>query len=196
MTRKPVAHRIVFYLLCCLVGLARSEIVSLNDDTFEHQTQASTGATTGSWLIMMGTAAGCDACTRLKPLFEDLGEDEGLYESSIVLGSVDVNESPKTAIRFGIQTIPTLLYLHKKKLYRFPAAKEFVLEHYTKVPAEDIPAPPSAMDQLKDLWKKLQGSGLLFYAFMIMAVMLLGTVGVLAAALTKGGKSKTAAKKD
>lgn len=180
------------------------EVVSLNDSTFEHQTQASTGATTGSWLIMMGTADGCTACSTLKPMFEELGQDETLYERSIVLGGLDVNDSPSTAMRFGVQTIPTIIYLHKKKLYRFPvdversveSLREFVLEHYSKSPAEEIPPPPSAMDELLEVWEKLQGSGMLLYAFIGMAIMLLGTIGVLISTLLAGSKAKKATKKE
>jgi thiol-disulfide isomerase/thioredoxin len=196
-----------FAVLSCLLailGTVRSEVAFLNDDSFEHQTQASTGATTGSWLIMMGTATGCSACATLKPMFEELGQDEELYDNSIVLGNVDVNESPSTAMRFGIQTIPSLLYLHKKKLYRFPvdversveSMKEFVLQHYEKSPAEDIPPPPAAVDQFLDVWKKLQESGLLFYAFLAMAAMLIGTIGVLIATLFASSKGKGTVKKD
>lgn len=200
MIRRFWMHHSLAVLTCLLAifGTVRPEVVSLNDESFEHQTQASTGATTGSWLIMMGMATGCPACSTLKPMFEELGQDETLYDNSIVLGSVDVNESPLTAMRFGIQTIPALLYVHKKKLYRFPAdversvdsMKEFVLEHYDKSPAEGIPPPPAAVDQLLDVWKKLRESDMLFYAFLGMAAMLLGTIGVLISALVTGPKNK------
>jgi len=205
---RPVAFRrslnILVCLMAALVGTTTADVVSLNDDTFEHQTQASTGATTGSWLIMMGTADGCSACTTLKPLFEELGMDEELYEKSIVLGSVDVNVSPSTAMRFGIETIPSLMYLHKKKLYRFPievertveSMKEFVLEHYDKSPAEVIPPPPTTMDQFLDLWKKLQESSLLFYGVLGMTAMLVGTIGVLIVTLVAGSPAKGSVKKD
>lgn len=189
------------------MGWVTSEVVILNDATFEHQTQASSGATTGSWFLMLGASAGCEACTTLKPIFDELGQDETLYERSIVLGSVDVNDSPTTAMRFGIQVIPSLLYLHKGHVYRFPtdversveSMKEFVLEHYGKSPAEPIPPPPSALDELVDLWSKLKNSGMLFYAFLLMAGLLVGTIGVLIMTLVggnNGAPSKSSTKKD
>lgn len=206
MFRRLSTHRSLAALVCLLVTLVRvrPEVVTLNDHSFEHQTQASTGATTGSWLIMMETPTGCSACSALKPAFEELGQDEALYEHGIVLGTVDVNESPLTAMRFGIQIVPSLLYLHKKKLYRFPvdversveSMKEFVLEHYGKSPAEDIPLPPAAVDHLLDIWKKLRESDLLFVAFIGMAAMLLGTIGVLMSTLITGSKAKRTVKKD
>jgi thiol-disulfide isomerase/thioredoxin len=206
MFRSLSTHHLLSALVCLLVivGRVRPEVVTLNDDSFEHQTQASTGATTGSWLILMQTPTGCSACSALKPVLEELGQDETLYEHGIVLGTVDVNESPVTAMRFGIQTVPSLLYLHKKKLYRFPvdversveSMKEFVLEHYGKSPAEDIPLPPAAVDHLLDIWKKLRESDLLFFAFIGMAAMLLGTIGVLISTLTTGSNPKHTVKKD
>ncbi len=192
-------------ILCLLtIKLSTSEVVSLDDDNFEHQTQASTGATTGSWFLMLGASSGCESCTNLKPIFDELGQDDVLYENSIVLGHLDVNDSPTTAMRFGIQVIPSLVYLHKGQLYRFPAdlersvesMKEFVLEHYSKSPSEPIPPPPSAADQILDLWSKLQNSGMLFYAFLAMASMLLGTIGVLIVTLVSTRGSKGSAKKD
>ena len=156
---------------------------------------------------MVGASTGCEACDTLKPIFDELGQDETLYERSIVLGSVDVNDSPTTAMRFGIKIIPSLLYLHKGHVYRFPtdversveSMKEFVLEHYSKSPAEPIPSPPSALDELVDLWSKLKNSGMLFYAFLLMAGLLVGTIGVLIMTLV-GGKGratpKTSTKKD
>jgi hypothetical protein len=37
-------------LLCCASG-SGSDVIELNDDNFEHLTQATTGSTTGHWLV-------------------------------------------------------------------------------------------------------------------------------------------------
>lgn len=182
--------------------LAAAEVAHLTDANFEHQTQASTGATTGSWFILFGSSS-CASCSELKPIWEELSMDEVLYENSIVLGSVDVNESPTTAMRFGIQKIPAFLYLHKKKLYRFPAdgertgeeLKDFVLSKYSHSFSEDIPAPPSAMDQIQDVLVKLSDGGMMFYAIVGLGVVMMATIGVLIVTLATGG-SKKANKKD
>ena len=71
-----------------MIAIANAEVVTLTDQTFEHQTQASTGATTGSWLVLF-TVPNCASCETLKPILEELGNDEELYERGIVLGSVD-----------------------------------------------------------------------------------------------------------
>ena len=42
---------------------------SLNDNTFEHQTQAATGATTGDWFVLF-TKEECEDCDRLKAKLE------------------------------------------------------------------------------------------------------------------------------
>ncbi len=43
------------------------------DATFEHDTQAASGATTGDWLVMFFTGW-CPHCTALAPMWEDVGE--------------------------------------------------------------------------------------------------------------------------
>ncbi|CAG0913142.1 unnamed protein product [Notodromas monacha] len=45
---------------------------SLNDDTFEHLTQASSGATTGDWLVMFHTEQ-CEACPGVRAKLETVG---------------------------------------------------------------------------------------------------------------------------
>jgi thiol-disulfide isomerase/thioredoxin len=96
-----------------------AEVVHLTDQTFEHQTQASTGGTTGSWLVLFGIPT-CVTCRTLRPHLEELSHDADLYENGIVIGSVDCTESPIVCKRFGIGTLPTLLYLRRKVLYRVP----------------------------------------------------------------------------
>jgi thioredoxin-like negative regulator of GroEL len=47
-------NQIIVVLVCLVVCFSTSfgsEIVTLNSENFEHLTQASTGATTGDWLI-------------------------------------------------------------------------------------------------------------------------------------------------
>eukprot|EP00934_Nitzschia_sp_Nitz4_P008674 Nitzschia sp. Nitz4//scaffold1_size375055//107451//109246//NITZ4_000242-RA/size375055-snap-gene-0.192-mRNA-1//1//CDS//3329540943//8664//frame0 len=173
------------------------EVVTLNDDSFEHLTQASTGATTGSWLLVFGSE-NCASCQTLKPMVEELGQDEALFESSIVVGVIEANESPKVSQRFGIKKLPTVLYMHRGQMYAFPSdverttesLKEFVLEHYSKSPANPIPPPPTMFDDIKGVMDKLNEGGLLPIAFGGLAVLFLGTVGLLVLTLMSGGKAK------
>mmetsp|Transcript_6435 Transcript_6435/g.9424 ORF Transcript_6435/g.9424 Transcript_6435/m.9424 type:complete len:205 (+) Transcript_6435:147-761(+) len=138
----------ILLLLATVLSSTNAEVVELNDATFEHQTQASTGMTTGSWLILF-KATRCPHCAKLQPLYEELSQDEELLERGIVLGTVNIMESPTTANRFMIRGFPTLIYLHQKKLYRYTgkrdleSMKQFVLGGFESVGGEDIPSPPS-----------------------------------------------------
>ena len=171
-------------------SLCHGEVVELTDATFEHQTQASTGATTGSWFILFATPS-CPHCTAIKPVFEELGQETELYENSIVLGKVDVSVNIQVAKRFNIKSIPTLIYIHKGSIYRFDGVrhleglKSFVLGDYEKVEAEPIPVPSSFIDELKDL---VQGNQMVGVGIVAMGLLLLLTIGVLVSTLSKSGK--------
>jgi len=200
----------LLFLLLVSLSVSSAEVVSLTDQTFEHQTQASTGATTGSWLVLFGVPD-CKSCDTLKPLLEELGRDEELYEKGIVLGSVDCSENPGVCFRFGTTKLPVLLYLHKKQMYRYPRDEEFgslpsqddlksfVLGGYSsKSLAETIPDPPSALDAfLKPILQIYDNNPLAGYAIFGMAAMMVSTILVLLVTLVMGGGSSSsgAAKK-
>jgi len=112
--------------------------------------------TTGSWLVLF-SVPDCPSCESLKPVLEELGTDEEVYESGIVLGSVDCSENQAVCLRFSTTKLPVLLYLHKKQLYKFPRDEEFgtpptleSLKSFVLSPsaslAQAIPDPPSALD--------------------------------------------------
>jgi thiol-disulfide isomerase/thioredoxin len=207
--------RYLFLVVACLcliftVGKAES-VIPLTDATFEHQTQASTGSTTGSWLILFHTSS-CSTCDEVvKPLLTELAGDDGqeqhpeLSEHGIVLGTVDCDEHPNTAMRFQIDTMPTLLYLHKGSMYRVPTTsspsleelKRFVLQDYIEVEAEAIPPPPTAMtyfmDFVSQIQKAMEGNSLIAMGLLLMVGLLVGTIGTLIVALM-GPKKKAKAK--
>jgi thiol-disulfide isomerase/thioredoxin len=181
---------VLFGALYLTSSCCQAEIVQLTDGTFEHQTQASTGATTGSWFIMFH-APSCPSCDSLKPVFNSLDQEPELYENGIVLGSLDISGGNQdTGKRFGISAVPALLYIHKGHVYRFPGdewtlelMKSFVLEDYSKVQAEPIPDPPSALKEILDL---IQGNRMVGMAVTGMVVLLIGTVGLLIVTLSRG----------
>lgn len=47
-----MAKLILVFLLLNVI-LVSGELILLDDDSFEHLTQASTGATTGDWVVLM-----------------------------------------------------------------------------------------------------------------------------------------------
>ncbi|HYV92122.1 MAG TPA: thioredoxin [Chitinophagales bacterium] len=48
----------------------------------------------------------CPPCLRIAPLVEELSRE---YEGRALIGKVNVDENPQTAVEFGIRSIPTLL---------------------------------------------------------------------------------------
>ena len=130
--------------------------MELTDSTFEHQTQASSGMTTGSWLILF-KAQRCQHCKAIAPHYVQLSEDKEISERGIILGSVDVPTNRGVTIRFGVRGFPTMLFLHRDKLYYYKgkrdyqSIKEFVLEGFEAEVGETIPRPPSAIDQVLKL---------------------------------------------
>ena len=53
------------------------------------------------------SAEWCGPCKRMAPIVEALAEK---YDGKIIVGKVDVDESPELSARFGIRNIPTILF--------------------------------------------------------------------------------------
>ena len=51
-------------------------------------------------------AAWCGPCRMVAPIVEELAKE---YEGKITFTKLDVDQNPKTAARYGIMSIPTLL---------------------------------------------------------------------------------------
>jgi thioredoxin 1 len=49
----------------------------------------------------------CGPCKMLGPIIEALSTE---YEGRVVMGKVDIDNSPKTASKYGVTSIPTLLF--------------------------------------------------------------------------------------
>ena len=58
-------------------------------------------------------ATWCGPCQMLAPVIDDLARD---YAGRIVFGKLDVDENPRTAMNFGIMSVPTLLIIKDGKL--------------------------------------------------------------------------------
>lgn len=53
-------------------------------------------------------AAWCGPCRMIAPIIEDLSEE---YEGKVKVGKLDVDENQQTAIRYGVRSIPTVLFI-------------------------------------------------------------------------------------
>ncbi len=81
--------------------MSGSEAV-FTDDNFEEQVEGSDTLT-----IVDFWAEWCAPCRMLSPIVAELAEEN---RDSIRVGKLNVDENPKTATKFGIRGIPTLLF--------------------------------------------------------------------------------------
>eukprot|EP00344_Euplotes_crassus_P009841 CAMPEP_0196999938 /NCGR_PEP_ID=MMETSP1380-20130617/5017_1 /TAXON_ID=5936 /ORGANISM="Euplotes crassus, Strain CT5" /LENGTH=196 /DNA_ID=CAMNT_0042417063 /DNA_START=1 /DNA_END=588 /DNA_ORIENTATION=- len=116
-------------LLCLLVAtsLAEDDLsfedgdgaqilpIELTDETFEHLTQAATGATTGDWFVKF-YAPWCGHCQKLAPTWDELAVR---LDKKINIAKINVDDSPNTAERFNIRGFPTLLFFKRGKVYKY-----------------------------------------------------------------------------
>lgn len=52
-------------------------------------------------------AAWCGPCRMIAPIIEDLSEE---YQGKVKVGKLDVDDNQQTAIKYGVRSIPTVLF--------------------------------------------------------------------------------------
>ena len=70
-----------YLIFTLLISFTYSEVIQLDQSNFEHLTQASTGATTGDWLVKF-YAPWCGHCKKMEGLYEEVA---GILLLSIIL---------------------------------------------------------------------------------------------------------------
>ncbi|XP_065340473.1 thioredoxin domain-containing protein [Cloeon dipterum] len=124
----------------------------LNDDVFEHLTQAATGATTGDWFVMFyGTS--CVECQRLQATWEAVA---ARLKARLNVARVNLElNGAATGRRFRVHKMPTFIFFRQGKLYRYPLDKldvpslaSFATEWYRNARAEPVPTPLSPFDDI------------------------------------------------
>lgn len=101
--------------LLAVAALADSDVVILTTKNFEHLTQASTGATTGDWLVKF-YAPWCGHCKKMEPMYEEVAKR---LKGEVNVAKVDVPANRELGTRFDIKGFPTLLLLSKGKMYAY-----------------------------------------------------------------------------
>ncbi len=171
MVKLPTTIKILLVLLITLSDANslnsesdRNYVIKLNDDNFEHTTQASTGQTTGKWFINFHSP-NCGHCQKLAPtwssLSKELKEVEEYIDSGILIGSVDVKDNPKLSKRFEITRLPTLVFFAEGSMFVYPPSNgrlvddfvEFIIggsdtedgAGYKKVERMEVPKGPSGL---------------------------------------------------
>ena len=81
--------------------MAGARIVKLTDADFDAQVKAEPLMVVDFW------AEWCGPCRMIAPVLEELAAE---YGDRLVVGKVNVDENRQIAARFGIRSIPTLLF--------------------------------------------------------------------------------------
>lgn len=84
-------------ILFLLALVAAHEVVWLTDKTFEHDTQATTGSTTGDWLVYFCEPAQCAAN------LETWASVRNELFGYATVAAVDTSRNPKVTLRFGFE---------------------------------------------------------------------------------------------
>jgi thioredoxin-like negative regulator of GroEL len=107
-----------------ILSTKNTHIVELNDENFEHLTQASKGQTTGKWFVNFSTPT-CPHCVSLYPKWQTLAEEitNEHQESSVIIGIVDITKNPKLVGRFHIKSMPVLYYFADGGMYEYAPQK-------------------------------------------------------------------------
>ncbi|XP_020284633.1 thioredoxin domain-containing protein isoform X2 [Pseudomyrmex gracilis] len=127
-------------------------VKELTDDTFEHLTQASSGATTGDWFIMF-YSTDCAQCLRMIARWETVAAK--LRQTVNVALINKSTTGAYTARRFHVYDTPQFILFRHGKMYRYDTDKydikslvSFAKEWYRNVKAEKVPVPQSPFDDL------------------------------------------------
>lgn len=78
-------------------------VLAITDATFQEEVESSEGLT-----IVDFWAVWCGPCRMVAPVVEELANEYG--EKGLKVTKVDVDENPQTAARYGIRSIPTILF--------------------------------------------------------------------------------------
>ncbi|MGE5400879.1 MAG: thioredoxin [Ignavibacteriales bacterium] len=58
-------------------------------------------------------ATWCGPCRMIAPIIEELASE---YDGQVKVGKLDVDENQQTAIKYGVRSIPTVLFLNNGKV--------------------------------------------------------------------------------
>jgi hypothetical protein len=139
--------RFLAILAIFLVGNCQEgeELVTLNEDNFEHLTQVATGATTGDWFVLFHKGS-AECCQKWIESWTDLAYlVRETSELQLSIAKVDGTSNPELVRRFNV-SMPSALYFRLGKLYRVsvkpdaPQLLKFVKESgYKSFKPEAVP---------------------------------------------------------
>jgi thioredoxin 1 len=80
-------------------------MIHIDDSNFATEIEQAEGLA----LLDFG-ATWCQPCKKLEPIMDDLSRE---YEGRVVIGHCDVAKGPGTAKRYGVMSVPTVLFLKR-----------------------------------------------------------------------------------
>ncbi|XP_052096437.1 uncharacterized protein LOC127731691 [Mytilus californianus] len=126
---------------------------TLYEDSFEHLTQASTGATTGDWLVIFYNSA----CQSYLSAIEGAAIE---LKQRMNVAKVDTDINPVLATRFGIKECPTTYFFRQGKMYLYfsddknhydiKSLRLFATSWYKNVKAVKVPSIPTYFEKLTE----------------------------------------------
>jgi len=144
-------------LLDTLIRYKEPGVQELTDSTFEHLTQAATGATTGDWLVMFYTTS-CHLCTRLAASLETVACKHRGRSNVARVNKETYGEKTGRRFELGLEDKPDIIFFHHGKMYRYTVEKydpesltSFISGFYKNYPGESIPLPKTPFDDLVQL---------------------------------------------
>lgn len=86
-----------------------SEPIHVTDNEFEEKVlQSSTPVVVDFW------APWCGPCRMVAPILDELAKE---YGDKVVIAKVNTDENPQWAIQYGVQGIPTMLFVKDGELF-------------------------------------------------------------------------------
>lgn len=83
-------------------------IVTVTDDSFASEIEQADGlAMVDFWAVW------CGPCRMIAPIVEQLASE---YAGQLKVGKLDVDNNQKTAVRFNVRSIPTILFFKDGKV--------------------------------------------------------------------------------
>jgi len=130
-------------------------------EQFEHQTQASTGQTTGSWFVMfLSNKEDCNKCRDGVASLESLAERQ---LGDVIWAKMNTELFPEFVQRFNLRFFPTGILFKDRKMHVFVPSEadtspETILNFVESVSdakeGETVPPVPSLLNTLSAMFEK------------------------------------------